>query len=124
MDDPVTQDHLQTHSSQPPTEKDSRPSKYSNLLAKSVVQLAREAQDSKKGNTNGGALAGGTRDADNNVEGGNNANNNNNERSAIFGLGAPDLFNVVREACAHQNVKWPVECQVSRRSFRNYSISL
>lgn len=25
---------------------------------------------------------------------------------------ARDLYGVVREACAQQNVKWPVECQV------------
>ena len=24
----------------------------------------------------------------------------------------PELYNVVRAACAQQNIKWPVECQV------------
>ena len=35
--------------------------------------------------------------------------------SLFSATGASDLFNVVREACAHQNVKWPVECQVSKQ---------
>ena len=36
---------------------------------------------------------------------------------------SPDLlYNVVREACAQQNIKWPVECQVFLlNSFNIYS---
>ena len=37
------------------------------------------------------------------------------EPSAANNVLGGDLFNIVREACAQQNVKWPVECQVCLR---------
>ena len=33
-----------------------------------------------------------------------------------------DLYGIVREACAQQNVKWPVECQVSLLILKYFSL--